>query len=111
MNQDAALTYERHADKDHSMWYHSDLFTFLAEGKDTGGRFTLIEFAPKRGLEPPPHTKIEREVSDLYKRGLRFEEYDCPSLKTAGGIAESAAGRAAWFKDSEGNLIGLIQFC
>ena len=48
--------YERHASREGSMWYRGDLFTFLAEGKDTNGRFTLIEFAPKRGLEPPPHT-------------------------------------------------------
>ena len=56
MLPDMVSSYERHASRENSMWYRGDLFTFLAEGKDTNGRFTLIEFAPKRGLEPPPHT-------------------------------------------------------
>jgi quercetin dioxygenase-like cupin family protein len=54
-------TYERHADHENSMWYRGDLFTYLAEGKDTGGRTTVIEFAPKRGLEPPPHTHLNED--------------------------------------------------
>jgi len=54
-------SYERHASREHSMWYRGDLFTFMAEGKDTNGRFTLIEFAPKRGLEPPPHTHTNED--------------------------------------------------
>jgi quercetin dioxygenase-like cupin family protein len=55
--------YERHASREHSMWYRGDLFTFLAEGKDTDGKFTMIEFAPKRGLEPPPHTHTFEDES------------------------------------------------
>ena len=39
-----------------------------------------------------------------------FEEYDYPTLKTEGGIAKTAAGYSAWFKDPDGNLIGLVQF-
>jgi quercetin dioxygenase-like cupin family protein len=56
-----AASYERHADQAHSMWYRGDLFTFLAEGRDTGGQFTIIQFAPKRGLEPPPHTHTNED--------------------------------------------------
>ena len=58
---DNLTSYERHADRENSMWYRGDLFTFLAEGKDTGGRVTVIEFAPKRGLEPPPHTHTKED--------------------------------------------------
>ena len=32
-----------------------------------------------------------------------------PGLKTVDGIAETAGGKAAWFKDTEGNTIGIIQ--
>lgn len=53
---------------------------------------------------------IDAEVADLRKRGVVFEAYDHPTLKTVDGIAETPAGRAAWFKDPAGNLIGLIQF-
>jgi catechol 2,3-dioxygenase-like lactoylglutathione lyase family enzyme len=52
---------------------------------------------------------IETEVAELQARGVVFEEYDYPNLKTVNGIAVTPAGKAAWFKDSEGNLLGLIQ--
>ena len=55
-------------------------------------------------------TDIETEVADLKRRGVVFEEYDFPTLKTEGGIAKTGAGKAAWFFDPEGNMIGLIQF-
>lgn len=41
-------------------------------------------------------------------RGVVFESCEMP--KTAGGTARLAAGRAAWFKDPEGNLVGLVEF-
>jgi catechol 2,3-dioxygenase-like lactoylglutathione lyase family enzyme len=53
---------------------------------------------------------IEREVAELTGRGVVFEEYDFPNLKTIDGVAQTGAGRAAWFKDSEGNTLGLIEF-
>ena len=52
---------------------------------------------------------IESTVSDLQGAGVAFEEYDFPGLKTEGGIAQTGDVRAAWFKDSEGNLIGIVQ--
>jgi hypothetical protein len=52
---------------------------------------------------------IEAEVAGLRARGVVFEEYNLPGLKTVDGIANTNAGRAAWFKDSEGNILGLIQ--
>jgi catechol 2,3-dioxygenase-like lactoylglutathione lyase family enzyme len=53
---------------------------------------------------------IESEVADLRRRGVSFEEYDVPGLKTEGGIARTGPNRAAWFRDPEGNLLGLIEF-
>jgi catechol 2,3-dioxygenase-like lactoylglutathione lyase family enzyme len=55
-------------------------------------------------------TDIEAEVADLKRRGVVFEEYDMPGLKTVDSVARTGAGKAAWFFDSEGNMIGLIQF-
>ena len=40
---------------------------------------------------------------------MKFEEYDFPGLKTVNGVATSGDGKAAWFKDSEGNIMALIQ--
>ena len=50
---------------------------------------------------------VERAVKDLQAQGVRFEEYDTPMLKTVDGIADVGGTKAAWFKDSEGNLIAL----
>ena len=52
---------------------------------------------------------IEAEVQDLRDRGVVFEEYDFPSLKTENGIASTPVGKAAWFLDSEGNILNLLQ--
>jgi catechol 2,3-dioxygenase-like lactoylglutathione lyase family enzyme len=48
-------------------------------------------------------------VAELKGRGVTFEEYDSPTFKTVGGIARTPVGRSAWFKDSEGNIIGLAE--
>jgi catechol 2,3-dioxygenase-like lactoylglutathione lyase family enzyme len=61
---------------------------------------------------------IDAAVAELRERGVAFEEVDVPGLRTVGGIARvegnypSKGGvgeRAAWFRDSEGNMIGIGQ--
>lgn len=52
---------------------------------------------------------IEREVADLRARGVTFEEYDMPGLKTHNGIATAGGAKAAWFKDTEGNILAVVQ--
>ena len=52
---------------------------------------------------------LAAEVADLRKRGVVFEEYDLPGLKTVNGIATGGGTKAAWFKDTEGNIMALIQ--
>ena len=52
---------------------------------------------------------LEREVEELRGRGVVFEEYDQPGLKTENGIATNEWGKAAWFLDSEGNILNLSQ--
>ena len=70
---------------------------FLSSGKASGTHTQLA-------LEVPD---VEAAVKDLRARGLKFEEYDSPGLKTKDGIAEIAGTKVAWFKDSEGNLIAV----
>ena len=53
---------------------------------------------------------IEGEVAELKSRGVLFEEYDLPKFKTVNSIVTIGNIRAAYFKDSEGNLLGLAQF-
>ena len=52
---------------------------------------------------------VATEVAELKSRGVVFEEYDMPGLKTVDGIAEIGPSKAAWFKDSEGNVLGVVQ--
>jgi catechol 2,3-dioxygenase-like lactoylglutathione lyase family enzyme len=52
---------------------------------------------------------IEGEVTELKSRGVVFEEYDTPGLKTVDSIADTPPNRAAWFIDPDGNTIGLVQ--
>ena len=51
---------------------------------------------------------IAAEIAELRARGVAFEEYQTP--KTEQGIGRVGAGKAAWFKDPDGNLIGVLQF-
>ncbi|MFF7989012.1 VOC family protein [Kitasatospora xanthocidica] len=48
---------------------------------------------------------LDSEMEALRSRGITFEDYDFPGLKTVNGIAEADGIRAAWFKDSEGNIL------
>lgn len=50
---------------------------------------------------------VEQEVAELKARGVQFEEYDMPGMK--GSIATGGGAKAAWFKDSEGNVMAVIQ--
>ncbi len=53
---------------------------------------------------------VESDVLDLKARGVVFEEYDFPELKTIDSIAIRGPVRSAWFRDSEGNILGIVQF-
>lgn len=52
---------------------------------------------------------IEREVAELKRRGIEFERYEGMANVDANGISTEGGARAAWFKDTEGNTMALIQ--
>ena len=53
---------------------------------------------------------IKAEVASLREKGIRFEEFDLPGVKTVDGIAQSGPSVwTAWFHDPDGNLLGLTQ--
>jgi predicted enzyme related to lactoylglutathione lyase len=51
---------------------------------------------------------IEREVAELKARGVEFEKYDMPEMDE-NHISTAGGAKAAWFKDTEGNIMALIQ--
>lgn len=66
--------------------------------------------------KPSGHTAISFEVQDitaaigdLGTRGVAFEDYDLPGLKTADHVCVLGAEKAAWFKDPDGNILCLHQ--
>jgi catechol 2,3-dioxygenase-like lactoylglutathione lyase family enzyme len=59
---------------------------------------TLMSFSSDNVME---------DVRELRSKGVVFEEYDMPGLKTENGIAEMGRYHAAWFKDSEGNILAI----
>ena len=80
------------------------------EGNGNSG-FLLF---PTGGRPSGQHTQmawfvkdIVATVAELKRRGVRFEDYDFPGLKTIDGIADLGYEKSAWFRDSEGNLLAL----
>lgn len=109
-------------------WYAEKLGLEPAEERPGGLRYELggAEFAlyESAGRADGSFTQLAfsvdnlaATVAELRGRGVVFEEYDIPGLETTGGIAEidgnypskGTGERAAWFRDLDGNMIGLGQ--
>ena len=109
-------------------WYAERLGLEPVEERDGGLRYQCggVSFAlfQSSGAPSGAHTQMGWEVPDidaavgeLRARGVVFEDYDVPGLKTVDSIADISGNypskgtgeRGAWFHDSEGNLIGLGQ--
>jgi len=53
---------------------------------------------------------VDQEVQDLIAKGVVFEIYDMPGVEWNGSVATlPGMGKAAWFKDSEGNIMCVDQ--
>ena len=48
-------------------------------------------------------------MADLQARGVQFEDYDEPGMRTVNHILTAGGAKAAWFKDSEGNIMAVVQ--
>jgi predicted enzyme related to lactoylglutathione lyase len=87
---------------------------FAADGNfifSCGGRAT-IALIPKPHGTKAEHTALSFEVEDvmkdvkeLEKRGVVFEEYDFQGLKTVEHVCVMGSDKAAWLKDTEGNIL------
>ena len=95
-----------------------ETYEHMREGRFMAGSGTGIGIYERPGMPAPQNTtlgfqvpvdKLEDVVADLRNKGVVFEEYDNPEigLKTVNGIAEVEGRKAAWFKDSEGNILVL----
>ena len=86
----------------------SGVFCLFASTGASDGAFTQLAFNVD---------DIEAEVAELRARGVVFEEYDLPGMRTVDGVADidgnypskGTRERGAWFRDSEGNMLGMGQ--
>jgi catechol 2,3-dioxygenase-like lactoylglutathione lyase family enzyme len=76
-----------------------------------GGTLALI---PKADGTKAEHTAVSfkvddvvREIGVLKDRGVVFEDYDLPGFRTEGHVCVLGSEKAAWFKDTEGNILCL----
>ena len=75
------------------------------------GGATLV-LLPRPGSTPSESTAMSfevadvvREVRELAQRGVGFEDYDLPDLKTVDHVCVLGSDKAAWFKDPDGNVL------
>src|SRR6266700_3468726 len=111
------------ADLERAKRFYAEKLGLIPEIEGPGGLFyrcgenTQFLLFSSQGTASGTHSQagwtvddIEAEVANLKARGVVFEEYDTPSLKTIMSVASTGPTKAAWFKDSEGNLLAFLQF-
>jgi predicted enzyme related to lactoylglutathione lyase len=102
--------------------FYAGRLSLVPAGEDTAGAWyagrdgTRFILFPSSGGASGSHSQmgfmvadLNAEVAALKQRGVQFEDYDFPGFDKATGIADLGGVRTAWFKDSEGNLLGLVE--
>ena len=101
-------------------WYEDKLGIKADEILEYGVRYELSGVSaflyPTQFAGTAQHTLLSFNTPDLLgdmaemrKRGVVFEEYDLPDLKTENGVASWGDVKNAWCRDSEGNILGFVQ--
>ena len=77
-----------------------------------GGTACFLYLTPNAGTSAASQAfweveNIESEVAELRAKGVTFEDYGMPN--TVNQITTAGGAKAAWFKDSEGNIMAIIQ--
>ena len=81
---------------------------------ECGGATAFLYSTPNAGTSKASQAfwtvpDVETEVADLKARGVTFEEYDMPGLPMQNSIVTGGGAKTAWFKDTEGNILAIIQ--
>ena len=108
------------SDMDRARRWYSEKLGLVPVGEEQFGAVyraaggTVFLLYPTANAGQAPNTLMAFSSSDLRSdvealraRGVVFEEYDVPGLKTENGIARLGPYESAWFKDSEGNILAI----
>jgi catechol 2,3-dioxygenase-like lactoylglutathione lyase family enzyme len=102
--------------------FYEDKLGFQPKQETAGG--VVYEFGDKTAcfLYPTPNAgtskasqafwqvdDVEREVAELKSRGVEFEDCGMPGERSPSGVITAGGAKAAWFKDTEGNILAIIQ--
>ena len=106
-------------DLDRARHFYENILGLEPRGEKADGKFifaggggAIIALFQKAGGTKADHTALSFQVQDInasmggpQKKGLVFEDYDFPGLKTVNHVCVLGAEKAAWFKDTEGNYL------
>jgi catechol 2,3-dioxygenase-like lactoylglutathione lyase family enzyme len=107
------------SDPDRAQRFYTDQLDLPYEGTNEEGSLmyrlsggTQLMLLPRPDEKPLTSTAmsfevadLEQEIADLEGRGVAFEDYDLPGMKTEGHIATMGDAKAAWFLDPDGNVL------
>jgi catechol 2,3-dioxygenase-like lactoylglutathione lyase family enzyme len=107
-------------DRDRAEAFYTDVLGLEVQSASEAGVLLHIGEAQillyESGAPAPTHTlagfevdDLETRMADLRSRGVVFEDYDFPTLRTVDQIAWIGPERAAWFRDSEGNVLSISE--
>lgn len=99
--------------------YYARVLGLVPEGARPDGKFVfrcgnggLLALFPKPEGTKAEHTAVSFEVPDigaairaLKARGVSFHDYDLPGFRTEGHVCVLGSEKAAWFSDTEGNIL------
>jgi predicted enzyme related to lactoylglutathione lyase len=81
---------------------------------ECGGVQVFLYLTPNAGTSKASQAywqvqDVEAEVTELKRRGVKFEEYDIPGLTMKNSIGTGGGAKTAWFTDTEGNILAISQ--
>ena len=108
---------------DRARRFYEDKLGLLPEGERSDGSFWMrsgdggsVALIPRPDRKKSEYTAmsfevadIDSEIQDLERRGVQFEDYDLPGLKTVNHVFATSDEKCAWLSDTEGNILCLHQ--
>jgi catechol 2,3-dioxygenase-like lactoylglutathione lyase family enzyme len=102
-------------------WYRDKLGLSPTQADQYGASYRLAGGAPmflyksdyagtaKHTLISFKSADLKADIEALRAKGVAFIDYDLPGLKTVDGLAEFGPVKNAWMRDSEGNILGIVE--